>query len=411
MSTTDFRNWPPQADKKRKRGGKNTVLAWTGIALLVCVLGAIGFFAATGRSLWPATIQNMGPPLHLMRDGQEQVLVLTSTIPGGRRRSGVLHLDLAAYDMLTAQQLWLKRVRSERGGAAVDKQIIGAHGDVVWLLLDELTAVHAANGETVATQAQIEANNPELKGKLTLNEGSFRMNHGLVITAADGSYYRLGTPLGRVEPVTKLLEASQEDGVPAQFSPSYIGAHRAAGAIFGNRWIGTRTSKGLDDAGGNNRFWRSELIGGELPPDAGAFERSNITGYLPGSLNRDGRPLNGQKSFLWGSILLDPARKQAVKLTNPDSVLVQTMSRIDDDGLLQLVRVDLEGRVLWEREMPLSRLQSVMVGEKRVALFGIHYNPNRPKVGDPYHTARTVIVSLDAATGDFRTVSVFLRAP
>ncbi|MBX9599678.1 MAG: hypothetical protein K2X35_01695 [Bryobacteraceae bacterium] len=410
MSTTDFRNWPPEADKKRKRGRKNAVLAWTGIVFLLSVLGGIGFFAATGRSLWPPTIQIMGPPLHVMRGGQEQVLVLTSTIPGGRRRAGVLHLDLAAYDMLTGQQLWLKRVRSERGGAATNKQILGAQGDAVWLLLDELTAVSVAGGETVATQAQIESNNPELKGRLTLDEKSFRMNQGLVITAADGSYYRLRTPLGRVEPVTKLLDPSEEDRTPAQFAPSYIGAYRAAGAIFGNRWIGTRTSKGLDDPGGSNRFWRSELIGGELPSDAGAFERSNITSYLPGSLNRDGRSLNSRKSFLWGSILLDPARKQAVKVANPDSVLVQTMSRIDDDGLLQLARVDLDGRVLWEREVPLSRLQSVMAGEKRLALFGIHYNPNRPKVGDPYHTARTVIVSLDAATGDFQTVSVFLRA-
>lgn len=409
MKTTDFREWPPQGPKSPRK--RKQALVWIGIAALIAVLGAAGSLLELGGSIWPPTIQIMGPPLHVTGGGQEQVLVLTSTIPGGRRRSGALHLDLAAFDMQTAQQLWIKRVRSERGGAATGKQIIGGHGDVVWLLLDQLTAVRLAGGETIATQEQIEANNPELKGRLTLDEKSFRMNQGLVITAADGSYYRLRSPLGRVEPVTKLLEAGEEDRIPAQFAPSSIGAYRAAGAIFGNRWIGTRTSKGLDEAGGSNRFWRSELIGGELPPDAGAFERSNITGYLAGSLNRDGRPLNGQKSFLWGSILLDPARKQAVKVANPDSVLVQTVSRIDDDGLLQLARVDLEGRVIWDRELPLSRLQSVMAGEKRVALFGIHYNPNRPKVGDPYHTARTVIVSLDAATGDFRTVSVFLRAP
>jgi len=75
-----------------------------------------------------------------------------------------LFTDLWALDVRTAAPLWRKRLRTERNAPMEHQEMLGAEGDVLWLLLHQgLTAVSAAAGDVVADANSVQARNASLK--------------------------------------------------------------------------------------------------------------------------------------------------------------------------------------------------------------------------------------------------------
>lgn len=93
-----------------------------------------------------------------------------------------------------------------------------------------------------------------------------------------------------------------------------------------------------------------------------------------------------------------------LRLPAPDGALVVDRDRTGKDGRLQVARIaGADGRILWNAELPLSILQSVMPGEKALVLFGRGSPRDWPAAGDSHRTAHEWLVSLDTKDGVMKT--------
>lgn len=400
-----------------------------------------------------------GAPMVVERDEEITVYLTTARrqlhrqtrwwlrrIPG----HGELQVDLWAFDGTTAQPRWHRRVLAEREGSMSDMALLGIQGETIWLYAQGLRAIRISDdGTSVDAAAAIQARNPALAGKLVSSPRYYGMDAaGLYLTDADARQWRIDATDFTARAVDNVPALPRNDVVlPAAFNVASRTSFTARGMDLGSNWLGllsvtefTRLAAPLEFPGAKKgerpgalaqhmagmhtvnylpplhdeqryRLTRArvEQVSAapagwpkELPDNWGTRPEYSDYAYLPDA-----------PEFLGAGLLDRGSGKDPVWLLQPDSVLVLHRDKLGENGRLHLARVaGPAGRVVWNRALPLSLLQSSIVIGDRAILFGREYLPTDPKVTrDPYHDANEQLATVDLRDGAMRAFNISLDGP
>ncbi len=389
-------------------------MAWPRVATgALAALLLATLLAACEPTPSPATA--IGSPVRATTAEGDRTYLLTSQWntmrPVGTRRSSStgpvythLYVDVWAFDD-AARPVWRTRVIDERSGVNQGRTLLGAAGGRLWLLDGAgVIGLDLVSGERSADTAAIETANPSLRGLIPTEEPLYRFDAaGLAFTAADGRAWRVDGRTLAARPAKPPAEAiatasgSAREGV---FPKSRIGGGNSTYGFtrmdirLGDRWLGLLSDEQAETVRRDGDIGYG-VIGGP-PPRVKMY-----SGY--GARPRVTRlePLPEAPDFLDGHLLHhgefnDPP----IQLTEPDSVLVLHRDRLGDAGRLQLSRVaGPAGKVLWTAPLPISRLESVMPGDRTLMLLGRRdepqTNPSRSNVPESVDQ----LISVDLATG------------
>lgn len=423
-------------------GFLNGVLAFPTLIALIAYVTSI-WVAFYNIEIEPP--RTLGPPVYVPGPNGGVFLLTnqyeTRVTGGGSRWSAfrgfekVMHVDLWRLDADAARPVLRKRLLTEYHGDILDLGLMGADGDRLWIFLREPLVLSATTGEVLADAAAIEAKNEALRGVLPrqMRHYAFFNQHGFVFTAADARAWSVDPRTLAAVP-WKPREAQPR---PTAIAPAYFAAQSSTsfqkrGLLLSTRWLGVLTD---DEAAA---LQPKPVVPGER---RGAYQQFMDSMHGPTDLSHSGpkryrmwhskveqvsaapagwpkalpdkwglRPrystfavFEKSPEFLQAGLLSDGRSKLPIWTTKPDSVLVLHRDRIDEDGRLHVTRfAGPDGHVLWDAALPLSLMQSVMPDQKTVLLFGRSYQPDRPRVGDPYHTAHEWVIALELATGTVR---------
>lgn len=320
-------------------------------------------------------------------------------------RTTELFVDLWAFDARTAAPLWRQRLQTERNGAMMNRELLGAHGGIVWVSTPAGPIAASMNDGTIRANTEtIEARNPELKGLIPRERQYYRFDaHGLLVTTADARAWRFDPQSFAARPgEAATATATPQDGVvfPWYWTPNSTAGFVSRSLDIPGYWLGVLNEKEAADFARTNTIGGIDLQSRRRLYGARASEATNFFGkYLK---YQDFKPLGRDylaPGLLGGARVGVPSR--AIWLRNPDSVLILHRDRLGEEGTLRLARVaGPDGRVVWDSLLPLSVLQCVLPGEGSVVLLGIEFTPpkdNQPR--DPFHTAQERLIAIDLETG------------
>ena len=404
-------------------------------------------------------LRTFGPPIVVERGGEPTVYLMTARRQLERRTRWwlrripahtELQVDLWAFDGATAQPRWHRRVLAEREGSLSDMVLFGMQGETILLYAQGLRAVPLdGGGAPFDAAAAIQARNPALAGKLVADPLYYGMDAaGLYLTDADARQWRVDASDYGARPVQAQAESPRPDVVlPATFNVAGRMSFVTRGTEFGKNWLGLLTIAEF-----------AKLSAPPVVPGAKKGERPGaMAAYVAGmhTVNYLGQLHEAQRyrlararveqvsaapadwppgfpdnwgtrpdyseyawlpeapDFLGGGLLDRGSGKDPVWLLQPDSVLVLHRDKLGEDGRLQLTRVaGPAGRVVWDRALPLSLLQSAVVIGERAILFGREFQPGDTKVArDPYHDAHERLVGLDLRDGALHTFNIGVDGP
>lgn len=397
--------------------------ARTGRRGVLAIAVMTGSFALAGLGvaaimLWPEgppPEQRLGPrrlvaPLLRARVGNDDlVLMLTrrseqdaTDVPGypaPRER-----IEFVALTIPELAERFATRVASVPRGGMRDAGLIAEQGATVWVWADGLGAASAVDGQLLADQEGLATLNPEVPMANLLTRQSLRMADGLIYDAAtpraqwrfDPRDFRASpaqSPPPRVLPVVNVAALAGPGG-PAAF--------RVSEARSGDAWLGLvpatekmvapiapRATTGgflaaAQSAEGGRALWRGQVrLASAAPPNWpsnlpdrwGQAERLFDVTPIPEVV---GLPFAG---------FLTAGTPAPIQLTDPAGLLVVHGAPNMPLGLL---RIDLEGRVLWRATLPITALRTVLAGPRHLVLVD---GRGQPEITDP------VLVAVSLADG------------
>jgi hypothetical protein len=411
------------------------------LSMLCLLLASLSLAGCTRSDFETPEVQ--GAAAMVDDGGQPRLWVLSKQeearqvgVGGGGLRSSTywrtdtfFHFEVQAFDPLSAKPLWKKRLLTlgdpeAKGfgpsrviGSAVDAQLLGQDGGLVWLLIGAAPfAVSAADGSAVVDGDALQQINPTLKGLLPTEAKHYGFDRGLVLMAADARQLVIRgpehqavayTPPPPPAPPEGRLQANGTREIVPMRPP--IGDVPARQVMLDGKWLGLYSEKEAADAandewGRNLRwpytvvdegslarraFWRAKIVTAQRFDDR--FERlAELT------------PVAGAPTFLNGRFAKDPTGEPRV-LDDPAGVLVWHSTRIDAAGRLALTRLDADLAPVWNTELPLSEIDTV----RRIATWHL---PGRLvvagvlQVEDAGVTRREPhLVSVDLKTGALQT--------
>ncbi len=400
-------------------------------------------------------LRTMGAPVIVERDGAITAYVLTARRQLNRRTRwwlrrlpthSELQLDLWAFDGITAQPRWHRRVLAAREGSMSDMALLGVDGDIIWLYAHGLRAHRIDDGTAAVDVVQVlQSANAELTGKLVDSPRYYGLDRaGLYLTDADARQWRIDADDFSARPVDAVPAQPRQAVVPpADFTVSSKTAFMARGMDLGTNWLGllsTAEAAKLNvpsDAPGakkgalaqhmadlntvNNlqplhyeqryRLWRARIEQVSAAPPDWPKQLPDNWGTRP--RYSDYATLPEAPEFLGAGLLDRGSGRDPVWLLDPDSVLVLHRDKLGDDARLQLTRVaGPAGRVVWHVALPLSLVQSVGVIDHHAVLFGREYRAADPRVAhDPYHDADEKLLTLDLRDGSLHAFNIGTDGP
>ena len=412
---------PPWFDEKKVReeqkapGGCGCSWRALGPCLAVAFLVGVGIFAWMMARERLSDTGRLGPLVRVTTETSDRVYLLTGqwrtiVFTSGRNVSNTrivtdLFTDLWAFDAKELKPLWRRRLETEEDGAMYGREILGAEGGLLWLMLQgRLAGISQETGDLIAEVEDIEAANPDVRGLLPTESRYYQFDHvGLSFTAGDARVWRLDSKTLKLRPAGGETDHATHTATPAAFeTPAGTGLFQLRHVNVPGAWLGL-----LTDAEAKS-FAEKQVIGG-----LSEFERyrlwkaraTDVDTFFGATPHYDNfEPLPNSPEFVKAGLLSEFVRGETTRLlwlTNPDSVLVLHSDRLGEEGVLHLTRVaGPVGDVLWEAKLPLSYLQSVLPGDKWVVLYGGQFTPpldDHPR--DPMHTALQRLISIDLETG------------
>lgn len=411
LMTTSIRLPRTVADRPSNAGGAVTrVLVFLSICGLVvlAIVGVIKLMTTSGYS----PIGIMGAPVFVGSGDDGRAYLLTGQwrtyrTGGGRSSSGTwrsdLYVDLWAIHAADAKPIWRKRLETERGGGMIDRSLLGVDRGTIWLLMKgKLVGMSAADGSVIASAGRVEAENPELKGLMPVEDRYYQFDlRGLHITAADARGWRIDPSTFKVLPDTGPAVPIEGACPPEFITPGSSGLHLVRGIDAPGHWLGLLTE---DEA---KIFEENNTIGGMTPETrrrvwgGKALKDTNFFGeYLDYA---DLKPLPESPEFLDAGLLREyhtAAQLPALWAREPDSVFVLYRDRLGQAGKLRLARVGgPEGKVIWDAALPLTYVQSVKKMEKTMLIFGKEYIEGDPEISDALRDSPERLVAVEIGSG------------
>lgn len=408
----------------RQHGGapvRVVVLLGFGILALVGIVALLQYYSES--SFTPLEMQC--PPVFARSESGDTLYMITGQWPtyrsAGRSRSVVLrarHLvDLWAINAADARPLWRKRLHTARDGGVHDRSLLGVHHDTLWLSFqDELVALSAADGSVKATPEQLEALNPELRGRIPIDPRYFTFDaRGLHVTTKDARTWILDPDTLKATADTAKSAAPDGAAAPVAFFFAGTWNYLSRGIDSPGHWVGLLTDEEAitfekdNGLGGLTSDVRRRLWNARSHPPGDAY------GARPDYF--DLSPLAGGVEYLDGGLLgehdvMNPP--PAFRLSAPDSVLVLHREHLGESGKLRLARVTTDGgSTVWEAALPLTVVQSVMRSEETVIILGVEHAEHDPAIRGFVRNPpeRLVAVNLENGSTHVHSHTVFDAHP
>lgn len=111
------------------------------------------------------------------------------------RKSVSTSYYVQSNDGITGAKLQSKRIKKHKQVKSFPVEMLGVSDNTAWLFAGELIAIDPFTLEKKADAAAIEAKNPSLKGKLSIERRHYEYDHhyGIKLLATDGTPYLLNT--------------------------------------------------------------------------------------------------------------------------------------------------------------------------------------------------------------------------
>jgi hypothetical protein len=344
---------------------------------VIAAFAAIGLLALTGCG--PRLGEIEGGPLFLLpREGGPLVLTVTRRERKLRRGwaedVGVEVRDAATLRLLAREELASGPARGNPG-----VEVIGATASRIWLWHEGVRGYDAATLAPVAGPDAIGERNPPLASVLPGEPRYVAVSldgSALELRARDGTRWRVDGDSLRASPI--------EPGAPERDPFHFVGARgpfQAArplsfgdlgydAALLERVWVGALAEQ---DAGAPV-WWsgrasapqgeqRRRLYGAPYERDPAGGESVRIGAKAP--LGRD------LPDFLDGALLREGAAWHALRLADPESVVVIAKSELGAAGRLVLSRVAAAGELVWTRELPLVEAQWFAVQPPALVMLGV----------------------------------------
>lgn len=425
-----------------RRGGTRVRIA--AVVVILVVLVAVGgtITARSSEHLTPP--EPLGAPIRLATADGDAVLMLTSQwrtvelrgarVTSPRRQHTELLVHLWRFDPATARPVWRRTLLEAEDGDRSGAALLGADGETVWLYARGLHAARATDGEVVLDPARLLAAAPQLGDLLPTEPHGYVLDSaGLTVTTADArSWLVSATPVAvrpappapvNLDPLQISLPRILSGWVPYRTEdqlargltapPGWLGllddaeaaALRSAEAEAAKPATGGAAMMNADgfvppllqpSAARRYRLWAARITPVQRP----AGDLPEWMGVPAGTRNAlaELAPLPRSPEFLQGALLTTGPRMPPIALRDPDGLLVLHRDRLDDRGRLRLTRVSTtDGRPLWEADLPLGQLQSVLPGARTLVLYGLGPSPT-----DDQRDAHPMLVMVELESGTVR---------
>lgn len=367
---------------------------WLGIGVLVLVFA--------GLAAWQfVSIKSTGTPLgaalrtdthvfHLIVTTERYLPSLHRNPSKNRYRIDLLVIPIA--DSTKQETFTLIRQQQANAMSPMTK-ILGVDGDVVWINALDTFAVNLRT-RRIARTADLRKANPELE--MFLNSARPEFADRFVAVSPDWSYaYEFS---GETLKASMCQPPSRAGWIDERRSGRIEGSLCSGGLISTNEWIAVATP---DDA-------KSDFKPGfSLPRDFTAGEKDRPRQLYRGTVDTsEARPpiqsvsRVSETEYRAANFLRAKYNGALLRATNPDSVFLIHRRGTELFAPYTLTRLAPDGKVRWNAETGIGRLEQVLPGEKTIMLKG-ELTPVPNKVPEP------IMVLIDATTGVTNTISLW----
>jgi hypothetical protein len=333
-----------------------------------------------------------------------------------------VYTDLWEIDGATALPVSRKRIKKEKVNA--DKQALGMEQGILWARIPELAGIRLSDGEIIANKAKIEAKNPELAGLVpspsqagtflpeSMQPLKFDPKAGMIVRLDDARQVR-------IDPLTLQAETyvPKDDDAPAGAAVkvtkmangidwySFVRGIQIESEGGKKEWIGLLSESEMSTYGTNRGLShqmdfttprRHRLYRATMSEKEGDFGK--LMDYDPAVMLPEG------PDFLMAGLLTTEsgpgAKGTALRLRDPDSLLVLSRDRLGDEGRLLLTRVSIrDGAAVWSSPLSLAAMSAWFPGERHAVMFGHDPSAKKSPMADDNDNKVMQVVSVDLNTG------------
>lgn len=272
-------------------------------------------------------------------------------------------------------------------------RMLGEDGDLVWFVGHEIMAFNFKANQLV-TASELRRLNPSL-GDL-IDNGYYEFDEHLRVSSRDQQrVYEFDPATLQAFPVSKPrpgkwsgLTQRTEDWLCAggRVSPTeWFGVHSVAEV---QRDFTPRSSLAKDHSVEPSRQLR-QLYRGRLQVNDGYTEIVSMAVLAPGE-------------FVGAAVMRDSRYGAPLRLSAPDGFLVTCDSRAGLGATLIVMRVDLNGQIVWRADTGIGALEQILPDARMIGLVG-------NQVAAPGKIAEPVLVIVNGETGTVTTHSLWQR--
>lgn len=389
--------------------------AWLAVVMLSLGLVAGAVFWLMQDTTERRRVERSGPPAVVQwGDTRPALWLLTrqeEQVRQGKRSVTRLRFELHGHDVETAERLWSRHLLTVSDpGRTPAGHILGQHGPVVWLFLnDQPVAVSHRDGSVVGDAQRIVERNPGLAPMWPREPGSFAFDDRLIVTTADALHWEVDsqslTAGGyRPEDEQRFAKARHRAGNwNGSFQTKDFGTRHLRS--LDERWFGLYTEReageAANDGFGSNfqdpdrvtddgkearrRFWLAR-IGKTRAFSEGRHDRIEALTPVPDS------PL-----FLQGALLKASGLREAFAPGADGGAIVMHRTRIDAQGQLVLSRLGPQFEPRWKTELPITELLNRWELPGRLLMLG-----SAPPSVEDDERSHELLLSLNLDDGSLR---------
>jgi hypothetical protein len=274
-------------------------------------------------------------------------------------RTSKLFVDLWAVDVVQMKAIYRSRLQTVAGGALEERSILGVHDKTIWLHMpDGPYAISLDTGALAMNPDDLTRLNPELRGLLPKEKAAYQFTPtGLAVKTIDAQAWHL-------HPATFLVSLKAPTGTgpgvqPAEYSLQSNSRLLERCVAAGDRWTGLLSAKEAEN------FPKQHSIGGLDFRSKRALYSAEVK-----PVEADFGPKVHYSQF---KVLTPEFLAPAVLLQSqdPSSVFVMHKDLLEEKGRYFLSRYsESAGKVVWNADLAISEIHSVLPGEKKVLVLG-----------------------------------------
>ncbi len=299
------------------------------------------------------------------------VVLRPPTFFGSQKTRSRYGVDLVLHDVADVGRFEVVTLveRGDEMKLRGDAKLLGTDGRRVWVYADTLVGLDLKTKQRVGFE-ELSRANPSL-GQFWVEEAKFYSVGGAVqklrVKVGDARQFELDPGTLVAAPYTDETWAKAKDYAESQ-----------------KQWAEYNEKMSMFGVGPEVYFWKGEKIGegewfglmtgeeaGKVQESGVPSGRASISGGKTSGLWRVKARVGekvGDVEYLDAGMLREEKAAKPLRLEGPAGYLVMHRSRLGQDGMILLTRVDLTGKKVWEVNTGIEKLDQVLPGGRYLGL-------------------------------------------